>query len=155
MRLIASESSDLDGLRRAGLVTVPEALDDAHLTKHLERIFVTMTRDEIVTKLFSAGVPSVPVRRLAEVVSDPDYEARETFNVLHRDGVSPLLVPGRYFWFSRTQHHRVLEPPGVGEHTAELLMELGYDADEVNELVEARAIRVGGRMTHRSLPVYR
>jgi crotonobetainyl-CoA:carnitine CoA-transferase CaiB-like acyl-CoA transferase len=142
-------------LRRAGVLAGPPAAGREELRRQLAAAFATLTRDEAVGRLVASGLAAVPVRRLAEVTDDPDYARCETFSVMDRAPRRPLLVPGRYFCFSRSQLHRVLAPPGVGEHTADVLAEVGYDDERIAELAAAGIVRLGTPMVHRMLPAYR
>jgi crotonobetainyl-CoA:carnitine CoA-transferase CaiB-like acyl-CoA transferase len=155
LRLEAPGELGTEALRLAGLLTgSPEASPD-ELQRQLASEFAAMNRDDAVRRLRAAGLPAVPVRRLAEVTDDADYARWETFSAMDRAPRPPLLVPGRYFWFSRTRNRRVLTPPGVGEHTAEVLAEAGYDDGRIAELAAAGVVRLGTPMVHRMLPVYR
>jgi hypothetical protein len=144
-----------EALRRAGVLRGPDPASGGELRARLAAAFAAMTRDEAVRVLTRSGIPAVPVRRLAEVVDDADYVRWETFNRMGREGRPPLLVPGRYAWFSRSRQHRVLQPPGVGEHTAEVLAEVGYSGHRIAELAAGGVVRLGTPMVHRPLPVYR
>jgi crotonobetainyl-CoA:carnitine CoA-transferase CaiB-like acyl-CoA transferase len=155
IRLELRDGRGAEALRLAGVLTGRPPAGCGELRRGLAAAFAAMTRDEAVRRLSALDIPVVPVRRLAEVVDDVDYARWETFNVMKRPARRPLLVPGRYAWFGRSQHHRVLEPPGVGEHTAAVLAEAGYDDERIAEVAAAGVVRLGTAMVHRSLPVYR
>ncbi len=155
IRIAVPAVSGTDVLRRAGVLTGTEPAGDAELRGRLAAAFAALRRHDAVRRLSEVSVPVVPVRLLAEVLDDADYAQWETFNTTERGSRAPLLVPGRYARFSRTQHHRVLQAPGVGEHTAEILAEAGYDAKTITGLTAAGVVRVGATMDYRPLPAYR
>jgi crotonobetainyl-CoA:carnitine CoA-transferase CaiB-like acyl-CoA transferase len=155
IRLDGPGESGTAALRRAGVLTGPPATGAEELCRQLAAAFATLARDEAVGRLVACGLAAVPVRRLAEVTDDPDYARCETFSIMDRAPRRPLLVPGRYFCFSRSQLHRVLAPPGVGQHTADVLAEVGYDEERIAELAAAGTVRLGTPMVHRMLPAYR
>ncbi|HXQ18415.1 MAG TPA: CoA transferase [Acidimicrobiales bacterium] len=142
-------------LADAGFTPGPDPTSDDELAGRLAAFFAAMSRDEAVQRLTAAGLPAVPVRRLTELPDDPEYQRLEVFNVLPRANLDPVVAPGRYARFSRTQHHQVLTPPGVGEHTAEVLAEVGFAPDEIQQLADEGAVRLGSPMVHRSFAAYR
>jgi crotonobetainyl-CoA:carnitine CoA-transferase CaiB-like acyl-CoA transferase len=55
-----------------------------------------------------------------------------------------VWAAGRYASFSRTQLTRVTVPPGLGEHTREVLESVGYGDAEINALLAVGTIMQGG-----------
>ena len=78
-----------------------------------------------------AGIPVAPVQNLAEVGAHPETRANGMLQEV--DGIeavaSPLQVDGE-----RLAHR--LSPPILGEHSAEVLRELGYVDDDIAALVQ-------------------
>ncbi len=144
-----------DLLRRAHLLAGDDPVTDAEWVEVLTAAFGAHTREQALEALAGVGVPAVPARTLAELAEDPDYEKWEVFNVLERGESPAVLAPARYARFSRTEQRVVLTPPGVGEHTSEVLAEVGLDAGQIAELVASGAVRQGTPIVYRSFAVYR
>ncbi len=88
--------------------------------------------------LAAAGVPAAPVQDVGEVAADPQTEA---IGILQRLGPYTTLGPA----FSADGERPAYEspPPALGEHTAEVLAEVGYSPEEVERLAAAGVIRTG------------
>lgn len=97
--------------------------------------------DEVSQRLEASGVPHGIVQTLPEVVRHPLMRQRDLVAEFpgRRDG-DVLRVPGVPVKFGRTPGGVRLPPPTVGEHTDQILGELGYDADEIARLHETGAV---------------
>ncbi len=105
--------------------------------------FAAETSATWLERLDAAGVPAAPVHDIAQVAVDEQTKSLEILQSLAhptvRDlvGVAlPLSADGE-----RVRHRRA--PPLLGEHSADVLSELGYSGDEIAELAESGAVRLG------------
>jgi crotonobetainyl-CoA:carnitine CoA-transferase CaiB-like acyl-CoA transferase len=101
------------------------------------------TREEWITLLNQAGVPCGPVNNLAQAFSDPQ--------VLHQEMViasaqpsGPVKMPGFPLKLSKTPARLYKPSPRVGEHSLEVLQELGYHEKEIQSLIEERVVAASG-----------
>ncbi|HVY17322.1 MAG TPA: CoA transferase [Rhodopila sp.] len=78
-----------------------------------------------VEVLNKAGVPCGPVHGVAEALSDPQIMAQEMVLSLAREGRDPLRMLGFPMKFSETPCRVRRLPPELGEHTADILGEVG------------------------------
>jgi formyl-CoA transferase len=109
----------------------------------LEAVLATRTTAEWVERINAAGIPAGPVLAMDAVFADPQVRhLRMTRTVHHRrDGALELLrLP---LTFSATPAEIRTPPPLPGEHTREVLAELGYDARAIESLIESGAAAVG------------
>ncbi|MED1795270.1 CaiB/BaiF CoA-transferase family protein [Brevibacillus nitrificans] len=100
-----------------------------------------MDRQEIIHKLDQAGVPAGPIHTVDQVLNHPQVLAREMVLEVEHPIVKDLKMPGFPVKLSDTpaQVHR--HPPLLGEHTEEILLEMGF----LPEQIEAwRATKVVG-----------
>jgi crotonobetainyl-CoA:carnitine CoA-transferase CaiB-like acyl-CoA transferase len=98
-----------------------------------------MTSEQAIARLAPTGVWAVPVRTLAEALADPAVaggdmvrEVHAAYGGTHRVVVEPVKMGG-----SPIAHTR--SAPAPGEHTIEILKELGFSAEEATGLVRQAA----------------
>jgi crotonobetainyl-CoA:carnitine CoA-transferase CaiB-like acyl-CoA transferase len=111
-------------------------------TEELGQIIAQRSADEWEQYLQSRHVPAGRVRPLSEALSDPQLEARR---VLHEhskiEGIEgSVTVPLAAFKFAHDGPSIETAPPRLGQHTDEVLLDLGYTKDQIAALREADAI---------------
>ncbi|MBO0730736.1 MAG: CoA transferase [Acidimicrobiaceae bacterium] len=113
--------------------------EKAELWPLLDEAFVTATTAEWCARLSAAGIRHAPVRNHQEVVADPDMWANGYLATVETpDG--PRRVVAAPVAFGRTP----VTPPGVapelGQHTEEVLLELGYTWEDIGRFREGGVI---------------
>ena len=93
------------------------------------------TREEWLSVLAKAGIPSSPVHSLGELVAHPHTAAS---GMVVRQGdfqsvASPLRASGERLAIRRS-------PPRLGEHSREILRELGRQDSEIDAMIADRIV---------------
>jgi formyl-CoA transferase/CoA:oxalate CoA-transferase len=91
--------------------------------------------------LTAAGVPAAPVADVADVVHAEQTDALCMLQPLEHDGIAGLRLPALPLSFDRERATHRSAPPAVGEHTAEILAEVGYADEEIAALADDGVIR--------------
>ncbi|MBN2319645.1 MAG: CoA transferase [Acidobacteria bacterium] len=112
----------------------------AELVKILDERFLTKTRDEWLAHLEKEGCIATPVQTLSEVCKDPQALANHYFIDVDHPDAGRMRQVGFPWDFSDTPASWRREAPKLGRHTDELLLEIGYSKEEVQQLREAGAI---------------
>jgi crotonobetainyl-CoA:carnitine CoA-transferase CaiB-like acyl-CoA transferase len=109
--------------------------DKAALFPLLDEAFATATTAEWCERLRAAGLRHAPVRDHGEVVADPNVWANGY--LVKVDGTDVVAAPVS---FSATPAHPSAVAPELGQHTEEVLVDLGYTWDEITRLQDSGAI---------------
>lgn len=133
----------LRAIDRTDLLDDPAYRTNAERIEHGDEVndviqswFAEHDFEDAIRILESHDVPVGPVNTMAEVVENPQLNARDSLVTVDSDA-GTLPMPGLVPKFSRTPGRISHAGPARGEHTAEVLEELlGYDADEVGRLRE-------------------
>jgi len=133
---------------RLDLVDDPRCRDDITRGNNYELINEVMsawcssrTRDEIIGALERARIPCGPVYNLDEVIADPQVRARNLLEESEFPGnPKPVTLSRTPVRLSGAEACGPGRAPALGEHTREVLTELGFTSDEVSALREAGAV---------------
>jgi crotonobetainyl-CoA:carnitine CoA-transferase CaiB-like acyl-CoA transferase len=110
------------------------------LTPLLREEFARRDRKTLVEALETAGVPCGPINTIPEVFEEAQVKHRKMLiNVPHPlAGTVPLVASPMRFTEAPLKHDRA--PPLLGEHTIEILRDLGFDDRQIESLKQDRII---------------
>jgi crotonobetainyl-CoA:carnitine CoA-transferase CaiB-like acyl-CoA transferase len=136
------------------VVGLPELVDDPRFHTNPDRV---RNRDELCAlleealaehdaahwhvRLTEAGVPAAAVADVADVVHAPQTEALGMLQPLDHPSIPDLRLTALPLSFDGERALHPSSPPSVGEHTAEVLLEVGYENDEIAALAAEGVIR--------------
>jgi succinate---hydroxymethylglutarate CoA-transferase len=92
------------------------------------------TADNWLAKLKAVGVPCGRINTVAQALDDPQTAARRMVETVAHPTIGDLKMLGIPFKFSDTPAAVRRPPPLLGEHTDEVLGELGLDAAAIAKL---------------------
>jgi glutaryl-CoA transferase len=142
--------------RLAAVIGRPDLVEDARFRTNLDRVahrqellailrseFLKWPAMELCRRLWDAAVPVGPVNSIDEVFADPQVLARDMLQSIPHPGLGSGLVrlAGFPVKLTATPPSARRHPPRLGEHTNEILGELGYTPSEVETLVETGVAR--------------
>lgn len=138
-----------DAIERPDLTADPRFRTNLDRVKHrsdliaiLEDLFQTKTTAAWVTLLEGAGIPNSPVNTIADLVKDPQVAYREMLVDVPHPTVSGLRAPASPMKLSDGPTSTRRHPPANGEHTEEILLELGYSKSDITSLESAGAVKL-------------
>ncbi len=146
--VIVAVGNDGQFARLADVLGVPDLAGDLRYTTNAQRVvnrealvrqLATLIgpfrRDDLLSRLHAAGVPAGPINDVAQVFADPQVVHRGMRLDLSRergDAVPSVRSPAL---MSRSPTGASRAAPRLGEHTREVLAELGYAKMKVDRLV--------------------
>jgi CoA:oxalate CoA-transferase len=114
---------------------------DALLTE-LNAEFAKRSSDDVLQMLIEREVPVARINSIAEALVDPQVRARDmVVSVRHRNG-SSMPTLGTPVKADNSEGDEFFSPPGLGEQTREVLVELGIADAEIAALLDEGVIRM-------------
>ncbi|MHA7598446.1 CaiB/BaiF CoA transferase family protein [Alicycliphilus sp. T452] len=115
----------------------------AALLEQLAPLMRQRSTAEWIALLEDKAVPCGPINTIAQAFDDPQVRARGTRVDLPRDagdGIASVATVANPMRLSATPVAYRNAPPALGQHTDEVLRELGLDAPAIAALRESRAV---------------
>jgi crotonobetainyl-CoA:carnitine CoA-transferase CaiB-like acyl-CoA transferase len=110
----------------------------------IEAVASSLDSAELVERLERVRVPYAPVNTPLDLLDDTQLNSDGKLLEVHTAGGDELKVPAvpvSSDSFALGVRH---QPPALGQHTRELLAELGYSAAEIEELAESGVVGIDG-----------
>lgn len=120
----------------------PEARkeNNAALVAILDEIFLGKTQSEWIEILGKYHFPWAPVRNFTELANDPQVLENDYLVTIEDPEAGKVQVVGPAVDLSKTPGKVGSKAPELGQHTEEILLELGYAWEEIMAMKEKGAI---------------
>ncbi|MGG4488035.1 CaiB/BaiF CoA transferase family protein [Metabacillus idriensis] len=98
------------------------------------------TRKEWKELFDRSGIPNGPINSVKEMFEDPQMKAREMVVTMKHPHIEDLKVTGSPLKLSKTPVTMKKHPPLYGEHTNEVLQQLGYSEEQIFDFKQNKII---------------
>jgi len=149
--IAVSASSDRTFARLAGAIGMPQLAHDARFHRNPDRIanadilddlisrwIIARSADEVLDAFEAADVVAGPIYTIEDIFDDPHYRARGSIIAVEDPDFGSVKMPAPVPRFSRSPSPVFSSGPRLGQHTEEVLRELGLTEAEI------RAAQAGG-----------
>ncbi len=116
------------------------ARNRVELNRAISEVTATRTTAQWIENLNQAGVPSGPIYTMAEVFADPQVRHLQAAATVRHPRLGETRIVNQVVKLSRTPATMARATPELGEHTEEILAELGYDEAQVADLRARRLV---------------
>jgi crotonobetainyl-CoA:carnitine CoA-transferase CaiB-like acyl-CoA transferase len=116
------------------------AENNVALIKVIDEAFTKRTAAEWKARLSEFGLSFALMQKPSEVIDDPQARANDFFTSVNHPTYGPIELVLAPIKFSGTPGTFRTLAPEFGQHTEEILLELGYSWDEIKQLKDKKVI---------------
>jgi crotonobetainyl-CoA:carnitine CoA-transferase CaiB-like acyl-CoA transferase len=100
----------------------------------------TLLTDDVVKLLTANDVPCAPVVSLDEMLVHPQIVANRTLVEYEHPLIGPIRQPRATPTFASMQEAGIVPAPGLGDHTKEILAEVGLSRPSIESLLTSGVV---------------
>ena len=112
----------------------------AILEPMIEEYFLQHTADDLLDRLIPAGMACSAAYRISEAMTSPHAKARGSVMEIDYPGIGPVKSANNPIRLSEAPIETRRKSPMVGEHTVEIMREVGFSDADISALRDAKAI---------------
>ncbi|MCR9194817.1 MAG: CoA transferase, partial [Hyphomonas sp.] len=102
----------------------------------LRELFATYSKDELMAKLETTGLPFAPIQKPEDLFTDQHLtESGGLLEMSIPDG-GEIALPAMPVAIDGNRPGLTLNPPEIGEHSEEVLKTLGLSESEISDLID-------------------
>jgi len=116
-------------------------LNYPELNTLFDQVFLTRTREEWMIDFMAAELMFAPIQRISNVEKDPQALLNRYIIPCDYPGLGEINAPGYPVHFSKSRAGIQSTAPQIGEHTDEVMQDLGFDADAIKDLKKKGVIQ--------------
>jgi crotonobetainyl-CoA:carnitine CoA-transferase CaiB-like acyl-CoA transferase len=137
------EASGLDDLSKLPqYATLADQMQNrSALMAELARGFARYTTEECLRRLDGADILCAPVLGLGEALQQPQVEANGILITMDHPVHGRVTTPGNPLRMSGVEKIARRAPPTLGQHSEEILAEMGYTRDAIDAMRQAAVIQ--------------
>jgi formyl-CoA transferase len=110
------------------------------LRAELQKEFSERSRSEWLTALVANEVPAGPIYTIEEALQDPQVETLSMVRTFGNGDRATSLVGYGFDDLDRPRDEAQRPVPELGEHTREILADVGYDEDQIEHLIRQSVV---------------
>lgn len=140
-------------LRFLEVIAAPELNDDPRFTTNAARMqnlpalvdilneyMAQDSTENWLNRMEAADLPAGPVNDIRQMHADPQARARDMIVAVDHPTAGRVETIGHPVKYSRTPARVTHAAPRLGQHSREVLGELGYDKAQIETLIKSRAV---------------
>ena len=152
--MVVAVGNDTQFRRFVQVLGVEEWADDHRFATNPKRVenrelLIGMISERMKTQssrhwreqLEAVGVPNGPINNMKELFADPQVQAREMVVEMAHPTAEKIKLVGSPLKLSRTPVEMKRHPPLYGEHTDQVLANLGYTSEEIEEMQKNQDVK--------------
>lgn len=130
------EAMNMESLKDPQFKTNPDRVKNRDkLISILNEIFETRPKKEWVDLFESYKIPSGPVNNFSDILNDPHIKEREMVVEMDHPSLGDIKQLGIPVKLSRTPGELISIPPEQGEHSKDILQNIGYTDEQIQGFI--------------------
>jgi crotonobetainyl-CoA:carnitine CoA-transferase CaiB-like acyl-CoA transferase len=110
------------------------------INAEINKVLASRTSAEWIALLNKEGVPCGPIYDIGQMFADPQVKHIGAAATVRSAKLGEIRIVNQAVGLSRTPASMAVAPPEIGEHTDDLLRELGYTAAAIEDLRQKKII---------------